>query len=188
MNARSLLVDTVANNITPTNEQKFFANVRAFYEAAVQKMLQKFSFSDRILKDLVILDHRKRKDLDYSHAVCLAERFHLDIDQEELKEEWTDFQLMTDEQLPSLQQDKLSTESLRGIFSKSSLATEFHFNSKNTSYIFNDCRWTFISAFSYASRSPLFLSAFKLEKDATILLRTLRNHNFNFSINACMEL
>ena len=114
MNARSLLVDTVANNITPTNEQKFFANVRAFYEAAVQKMLQKFSFSDRILKDLVILDHRKRRDLDYSHAVCLAERFHLDIDQEELKEEWTDFQLMTDEQLPSLQQDKLSTDAFWG--------------------------------------------------------------------------
>ena len=114
MNARSLLVDTVANNITPTNEQKFFANVRAFYEAAVQKMLQKFSFSDRILKDLVILDHRKRKDLDYSHAVCLAERFHLDIDQEELKEEWTDFQLMTDEQLPSLQQDKLSNDAFWG--------------------------------------------------------------------------
>ena len=84
--------------------------MRAFYEAAVQKMLQKFPFSDRVLKDLVILNHRKREDLDYSHGVCLAERFHLDIDQEELKEEWTDFQLMTDEQLPSLQQDKLSTD------------------------------------------------------------------------------
>ena len=29
MNARSLLVDTIANNITPTTEQKFFACVRA---------------------------------------------------------------------------------------------------------------------------------------------------------------
>ena len=102
MNARSLLVDAVANNITPTIEQKFFASVRACYEAAVQKMLQKFPFCDRVLKDCVILDHRNREDLDHSHAVCLAERFHLDIDQEELKEEWTDFQLMTDEQLPSL--------------------------------------------------------------------------------------
>ena len=107
MNARALLVDAVANNITPTIEQKFFASVRAFYKAAVQKMLQKFPFSDTVLKDLVILDHRKGKDLDNSQAVYLAERFHLDIDQEELKEEWTDFQLMTDEQLPSLQQDKL---------------------------------------------------------------------------------
>ena len=50
----------------------------------------------RVLKDLVILDHRKREDLFYSHAVCLAERFHLDIDQEELKDGWIDFQLMTD--------------------------------------------------------------------------------------------
>ena len=82
MNARSLLVDAVANNIIPTIEQKFFASVRAFYKAAVQKMLQKFSFSDRVLKDLVILDHRKREDLDYSHAVCLAEKFHLDLDHE----------------------------------------------------------------------------------------------------------
>ena len=60
------------------------------------------------------MDHRKREDLDYSIAVCLAERFHLDIDQEELKKEWTDFQLMTDEQLPSLQQDKLSTDAFWG--------------------------------------------------------------------------
>ena len=45
---------------------------------------------------------------------CLAERFHLDIDQEELKEELTNFQLMTDEQLPSLQQDKLSTDAFWG--------------------------------------------------------------------------
>ena len=43
--------------------------MRAFYEAAVQKMLQKFPFSNRVLKDLVILDHGKREDLDYSHAV-----------------------------------------------------------------------------------------------------------------------
>ena len=114
MNTRSLLVDAVANYITPTIEQKFFANVKAFYEAAVQKMIQKFPFSDRVLKDLVILDHRKREDLDYSHAACIAERFYLDFDQEELKEEWTDFQLMTDEQLPSLQQDKLSTDTFWG--------------------------------------------------------------------------
>ena len=109
MNARSHLADEVANNIPPTIEQKFFASVRAFYVAAVQKMLQKFPPSNTVLKDLFALDHRKREDLDYSHAVCLAERFHLDIDQEELKEVWTNFQLMTDEQLPSLQQDKPST-------------------------------------------------------------------------------
>ena len=35
MNARSLLVDAVANNITSTVEQKFFASVRAFYKANV---------------------------------------------------------------------------------------------------------------------------------------------------------
>ena len=35
MNARSLLVDAVAKNITPAIEQKFFASLRAFYEAAV---------------------------------------------------------------------------------------------------------------------------------------------------------
>ena len=29
---RDLLVDVVANNITPTIEQKFLASVRAFYE------------------------------------------------------------------------------------------------------------------------------------------------------------
>ena len=77
INAKSLLIDAVSNNITPTIEQKFFTSVRALYEAALQKMLQKFSFSDRVLKDLVILNHRKREDLYYSHAVCLAERFFL---------------------------------------------------------------------------------------------------------------
>ena len=80
MNARSLFDDAVAKSITPTIEPKFFASVRAFYVAAVQKMPQKFPFSDRVLKDLVILNHRKREDLEYSHAVCLVERFHLDID------------------------------------------------------------------------------------------------------------
>ena len=84
--------------------------MRAFYEAAVQKTFQKFSFSDRVLKDLVIFDHRKREDLDYSHAVCLVERCHLDIDREELKDKGTGFQLLTDEQLPRLQQSKLSTD------------------------------------------------------------------------------
>ena len=124
MNARSLLVDAVANNITPTIEQKFFASVRAFYEAALQKMFQKFPLSDRVLKDLVILDHKKREDLDYSHTICLSKRFRLDIDQEELKEEWADFQLMTDEQLPSLQQNKLST----GVFGGALLNTNTSLN------------------------------------------------------------
>ena len=56
-------------------KEKFFANVRLFYEAVVHKMVAKFPWDDKVLRDLVVLDPSKRGDLDYNCVVRLAEQF-----------------------------------------------------------------------------------------------------------------
>ncbi len=81
--------------ITPIQQERFFTSVRAFYEAAVRKMVAKFPFDDPILADLAVLDPRKKDQLDYTPIVRLAGIFGPEeLDLEELKDEWDDFQLM----------------------------------------------------------------------------------------------
>ncbi|KAG1673804.1 Cytochrome c oxidase assembly protein COX18, mitochondrial [Nymphon striatum] len=68
--------------------------VRGFYEAAVTKMISKFPFDDPILADLVVLDPKKKNQLDYP-IVRLADTFGSeDLDLKQLKDAWDDFQLM----------------------------------------------------------------------------------------------
>ncbi|RXM33718.1 hypothetical protein EOD39_5239 [Acipenser ruthenus] len=77
-------------------KKNIFSDVRAFYSAAVQKMIDKFPFGDSVLPDLVVLDPSKKVDTDYVLIVRLAGRFAPIVDTELLKEEWEDFQILPD--------------------------------------------------------------------------------------------
>lgn len=91
--ARSLLSE---DHIAPRVRQQFPANARSFYEATVKKMVEKFPFGDQTLADLVILDVTKRADFTSEHVIRLAQQYAPSVDQEVLKDEWEDFQLLED--------------------------------------------------------------------------------------------
>lgn len=100
MDCRPILAD--CEEISPATQQKFLADVRAFYVACIKKMLDKFPFSSEILGQLQVLDISKREEHDYTAIVSLASKFTPDVDQEELKEEWEDFQLMGEDEVALL--------------------------------------------------------------------------------------
>ena len=54
---------------------------------------------DRVINDLVVLDPIKRGELAYAQIVHLAERFPPPVDQEVIKEEFEDYQLMKDTEI-----------------------------------------------------------------------------------------
>ncbi|KAK2190880.1 hypothetical protein NP493_65g01019 [Ridgeia piscesae] len=85
-----------AEELDPTQTAKFFREVRAFCTAVIGKMLAKFPFDCEVLKDLVVMDLAKREDLTYAPLLCLAARFAPDVDQEALRDEFEDLQLMED--------------------------------------------------------------------------------------------
>ncbi|RXN01638.1 Calcium-dependent secretion activator 2, partial [Acipenser ruthenus] len=61
---------------------------RGFYFAVVKKMLQKLSFDDKVLNDLVVLDPARRNELTCEPIVRLAVRFTPSFDSEALKNEY----------------------------------------------------------------------------------------------------
>ena len=87
-----------ANNDSTGAEQAAFAKeVRAFYCAVVTKMVAKFPFGDPVLRDLGVIDPAARVNLNYEPIVRLAARFSPDVDAEQLKEEYEDFQLLRED-------------------------------------------------------------------------------------------
>ena len=72
----------------------FISDVRAFYCAVVRKMVAKFPFDNPVLRDLCVLDPAARENLTYVPIVRLAARFAPDVEPEQLKDEYEDFQLL----------------------------------------------------------------------------------------------
>ncbi|KAK2157424.1 hypothetical protein NP493_1878g00021 [Ridgeia piscesae] len=93
MPARAYLA---AEELDPTQTAK---EVRAFYTAVIGKMLAKFPFDCEVLKDLVVMDLATQEDLKYAPLLRLAARFAPDVDQEALKDEFEDLQLMEDDSI-----------------------------------------------------------------------------------------
>ena len=56
-------------------------------------MIDKFPF-DAVLPDLKILDPHVKEEMAYTHMVNLSSKFTPDVDQEGIKEEWQDFQMI----------------------------------------------------------------------------------------------
>ena len=98
MLAVSLKVRSFYADSTGAEQAAFAKEVRAFYCAVVTKMVTKmvakFPFGDPVLRDLGVLDPVARVNLTYEPIVRLAARFSPDVDAEQLKEEYEDFQLL----------------------------------------------------------------------------------------------
>ena len=91
MKVRAFLED---DEVAPVVQAAFISDVRAFYCAVVRKMVAKFPFDDPVLRDLGVLDPAARENLPYDPIVRLATRFAPDVDPEQLKDEYEDFQLL----------------------------------------------------------------------------------------------
>ena len=91
LKVRSFYAD---NDSTAAEQAAFAKEARAFYCAVVTKMVAKFPFGDPVLRDLGVLDPTTRVNLTYEPIVRLAARFTPDVDAEQLKEEYEDFQLL----------------------------------------------------------------------------------------------
>ena len=91
MKVRAFLED---DEVAPAVQAAFISDVRAFYCAVVRKMVAKFPFDDPVLRDLGVLDPAARENLTYEPIVRLAARFAPDVDLEQLKDEYEDFQLL----------------------------------------------------------------------------------------------
>ena len=86
----------------------FFKAVQSFYLATLEKMFTKFPFEDTIMKDLGIAQPHKTKTYTVSTIQRLAKRFpQIELDSSSslalLAEEFTDFVLSPDEELPTPQ-------------------------------------------------------------------------------------
>ena len=84
----------------------FFTAVRNFYVASIKKMLQKFPFSDSLLKDLGVLQPEKTASYSIDTVLGLAKRFPqlglVDPESlDQLKEEFTDFKLSPEDLPPT---------------------------------------------------------------------------------------
>ena len=84
----------------------FFTAVRNFYVASIKKMLQKFPFSDSLLKDLGVLQPEKTASYSVDTVLGLAKRFPqlglVDPESlDQLKEEFTDFKLSPEDLPPT---------------------------------------------------------------------------------------
>lgn len=103
MEARAFISEN--DELTPAELGNFFKEVRNFYRSATKKMLDKFPFEDKTLIDLQVLLPSARENLTYEPIVRLAAKFAPQADQESLKDEWEDFVMMEDRQLPLLTPD-----------------------------------------------------------------------------------
>ena len=56
-------------------EARFFKSVRTFYETAVSKMLARYPFVDRTIKELAFLDPRNRERTTIAGLIALANRY-----------------------------------------------------------------------------------------------------------------
>ena len=91
MKVRAFLED---DEVAPAVQAAFISDVRAFYCAVVRKMVAKFPFDDPVLRDLGVLDPAARENLTYEPIVRLAAHFAPDVDPEQLKDEYEEFQLL----------------------------------------------------------------------------------------------
>lgn len=73
----------------------------------MRKMLDKFPFDKEIVSDLQVLNLSKKVELPYTHIMNLATKFAPAIDQD-LKDEWKDFQLMNHQEVVSVDQERQS--------------------------------------------------------------------------------
>ena len=124
--AKTMLVDE-QDSISATMERRFYDSVRQYYVATVDKMLKIFPFKNSTLKDLSILnpDPKLREKQDPNAITRLAETFCVvpESSMDALAEEFTDYQLCEESELPKFELLKTRTDEFWGSVSRTTTST-----------------------------------------------------------------
>ena len=86
-----------------SKERNFFLSVRKFYVECVRKIIDKFPFSDNVIRDLGMLDPRNRHQISSAVVLRLLKRFNKQCSIEEMDtilKEWQEYKSLPDDQLP----------------------------------------------------------------------------------------
>ncbi|XP_076086080.1 uncharacterized protein LOC143056803 [Mytilus galloprovincialis] len=92
-------------------EKKSYRTARNFYIKIVSKMIDKFPFSDTTLQDIAFINPRMKTKIVSDSVTKLATRFPQAIGCEntsELLDKFTEYQLLSPDDLPTLDQDMSS--------------------------------------------------------------------------------
>jgi hypothetical protein len=90
---------------TPNHKKRFYAGVRSFYEAAIKYILEKFPFSDDLLKHSRFLNFDKRSSCLFSDIEYFADRYKNVPTIEatdDLYDEFVSYKLLQKEDIPSI--------------------------------------------------------------------------------------
>ena len=103
-----LNVDTIENeqafSLSKDRERKFYQSVQTFYTTLVTKFLEKFPLKNSFLHDIKLLEPSNRLDLTADVVCRLANVLPVEMvpteKRDQLREEFTDWQLLDDDMLP----------------------------------------------------------------------------------------
>ena len=102
---QKLLKLEAEGDCTLLQKKKFFLGVRRFYEAAISYILQKFPFSDNLLKHAKFLNFEKRSSCHFFDIEYFIDRYKdvsiLSDISDDLYDEFVNYQLLKDEDIPS---------------------------------------------------------------------------------------
>ncbi|XP_060588036.1 uncharacterized protein LOC132743524 [Ruditapes philippinarum] len=104
MGTRSYLHDNP--DICPVVLNKFFRSVRDFYTEVTEKMIKKFPLEDTTLKDLGFVNPCLRQNISGEAVLRLAKRFQCNHEEDQLLDEFLDYQLTPNEELPNFSPDE----------------------------------------------------------------------------------
>ena len=99
-------------DVDPAMKNVFFRGVRNFYKGVSAKIINKFTFDDHVLNDLVIVLPENQSSISSATVLRMARRFPAAVPEEELDElehEVLDYMLMPPHQLPVVQHDNETT-------------------------------------------------------------------------------
>ena len=101
-------MDTIENeqafSLSKDRERKFYQSVRTFYTTLVTKFLEKFPLKNSFFHDIKLLEPSNRLDLTADVVCRLANVLPVEMvpteKRDQLREEFTDWQLLDDDMLP----------------------------------------------------------------------------------------
>ncbi len=92
----------VEDDIDRRAKKLFFTGVQDFYKAIVSTIIKKFSFSDSVIDDIVVLLPENRSKVTVTAVLRLATRFPAEDQFDALEEEVLDYVLSSSNTIPSV--------------------------------------------------------------------------------------
>ncbi|XP_061162630.1 uncharacterized protein LOC133171854 [Saccostrea echinata] len=108
-------------DIPPVDLAIFFQNVRGFYCAITKKMLKHFPFKDPVVNNLGFLNPHRREETSLQSIVEIARRFPAIVQEKDfpkLEEEYLDFSVSPDCDLPNFEKGQTRIDSFWGEMGK----------------------------------------------------------------------